>query len=105
MNDINNLFHFGWVELILFYILSMLFLFFIYKLNCYISKKNKYILNLMGMYLSIGFGVVFFLIFGVGRDFPIGELFIHNGNETTIRISSFILAFICLFTYPKENKK
>lgn len=104
MNDINRLFYFGWVELVLFYILSIFSIFFIYKLNCYISKKNKYTLNLIGVYLSIGLGIIFALIFGVGIDFPIGELFIRHGNETTIRISSLILALTCLFTYPKEKK-
>lgn len=104
MNDINKLFYFGWFELMSFYILSVFAIFIIYRFNCYISKKNKYTLNLMGAYLSIGLGIVFALIFGVGIDFPMGELFIRHGNETIIRISSFILALICLFTHPKEKK-
>lgn len=105
MNDINELFSFGWMELMFFYLTSFCLIFFVYQLNKLISKKNKYLLNLTGVYLSIGLGVIFFLIFGIGKDFIVGGLFIRYGNEMIIRISSFLLAFLCLFTYPKQQRK
>ncbi len=104
MNDINELFSFGWMELMFFYLTSFCLIFFVYQLNKLISKKNKYLLNLTGVYLSIGLGIIFFLIFGIGKNFIAGGLFIRYGNEMTIRISSFPLAFLCLFTYPKAKK-
>lgn len=104
MNDINKLFPFGWMELMFFYLTSFCLIFFVYQLNKLISKENKHLLNLTGVYLSIGLGVIFFLIFGIGKDFIVGGLFIRHGNEMTIRISSFLLAFLCLFTYPKAKK-
>lgn len=104
MNDINKLFSFGWIELIFFYLVSFFLILFVLVLNKIISKKNIKSLNLIGAYLSIGLGVIFFLIFGIGKDFTAGGLFIRYGNEMTIRISSFLLAFLCLFTYPKAKK-
>lgn len=60
MNDINKLFSFGWVELIFFYLVSFFLILFVLALNKIISKKNIKSLNLIGAYLSIGLGVIFF---------------------------------------------
>ncbi|MEM8238249.1 hypothetical protein Q4R49_11065, partial [Morganella morganii subsp. sibonii] len=68
MNDINKLFSFGWVELIFFYLVSFFLILFVLALNKIISKKNIKSLILIGSYLSFGLGVIFFLIFGIGKD-------------------------------------
>lgn len=104
MNDINELFSFAWMELIFFYLVSFFSILFVLALNKIISKRNIKFLNLIGSYLSIGLGMIFFLIFGIGKDFTADGIFIRYGNEMTIRISSFLLAFLCLFTYPKAKK-
>lgn len=99
-------FYFGWVELFLFFIISFLLLFFVYKINRIIAKKGGYLLEVLGVMIALSIGVIYFLIFSVGKDFFIGDFFIRYGNENIICYSSFVFSFVCLFLFPiKKSKK
>lgn len=109
MNDFDVLspFPFGWIEVISFYIIIFLLLFFIYKFKNFVLNKNNKLLDLIYLSVIIFCGSLFLLIFKMGTDFFIGKMFITYGNEDIIRYSSliFTLYLSISFNIGKKIKK
>lgn len=96
---------FGWAELILFYLLSSVLLFIIYKVNRFLANKGGYYNEVIGVFLSLSLGMVYFIVFAAGDSFSVGRLFIEYGNENFIRYSSLFFSFLCLAFFPIKKKK
>lgn len=107
MKKINvfNPYPFGWCELISFYILSVILLFIVYKLNNFLANRGGYLNEVIGVCLSLSLGMIYFIIFAAGDDFFIGRLFIEHGNESFIRYSGLFFSFLCLAFFPIKRKK
>lgn len=104
MTDFNTLstVPFGWLKLILFYIVFIAICFFIKKIRTYLTSRRLILLEIIYVFTIIIIGGSYFIIFVYGEYFYLGSLFIEKGNREIIRYSSFFfMIFLSIYYSPK----
>lgn len=106
MTDFNTLSTapFGWIKLILFYIISIIIFLLIRKARVFFILNRPFFLELLYLISIFIIGSSYLIIFAHGEKFYIGSLFIEKGNRDLIRYSSFFF-MIYLSVYYSPNIK
>lgn len=101
MKDIDPhlLFSFGLREVILFYTVSFILIFFIFKLKMVITNKNNTLLNIFFLIFCFFISTNYLIIWYHGENSPIGGYLIDYGVKNKKFITWGSMFFVVLITY------